>query len=82
MTGVGREQRQSAPGPPAANSATISDTMNTMRDRGVQASVVTAGVLGVVTAVAYSPALLAVWGVWAGVTGWAVYEARRKNARA
>ncbi|AMS03194.1 membrane protein [Gordonia phage Herod] len=56
--------------------------MNTMRDRGIQASIATAGVLAVVTAVAYSPPLLVVWAVWVGVTGWAIYEARRKNARA
>ncbi|WIC40234.1 hypothetical protein SEA_HOLLIDAY_39 [Gordonia phage Holliday] len=56
--------------------------MNTIKDQGIQASVVTAGILAVVTAVAYSPPLLAVWAVWAGVTVWAIYEARRKHARA
>lgn len=51
-------------------------------DRGVQASAVTAVVLGVCTAVAYSPPLLAVWAVWAGVAAWAVSNVRRRRGRA
>lgn len=54
---------------------------NYLRDRGVQASIVTMGVLATVTAVSYSPPLpplLAVWAAWAGVTAWAVWIARGK----
>lgn len=51
-------------------------------DRGVQASAVTAVVLGVCTAVAYSPPLLAVWVGWAGVTAWAVSNVWRRRGHA
>jgi len=51
-------------------------------DRGVQASAAAAVILGVCTAVAYSPPLLAVWAAWAGVTAWAVNNARRRRGRA
>lgn len=51
-------------------------------DRGVQANAATAVVLGVCTALAYSPPLLAVWAAWAGVTAWAVSNARRRRGHA
>lgn len=50
-------------------------------DRGVQASAATAVVLGVCTAVAYSPPLLAMWAVWTGVAV-AVSNAKRRRGHA
>lgn len=45
-----------------------------------QASATTAVVLTVVTTVAYSTPLLAVWVAWAGITAWAVSDVHRRHA--
>lgn len=49
-------------------------------DRGIQASAATGVVLAVVSIVGYSPALLAVWAVWAALTVWAVSIVARRAA--
>ena len=50
-----------------------------MTDKGIQASTVTTGVLAVLTAVAYSPPMLAVWAVSVAATGWAIWNVRAKQ---
>lgn len=52
-----------------------------LHDKGIQATIGTAAILAILTSVAYSPALLAVWAAWAGIGAWATYEARRRHAR-
>lgn len=49
---------------------------NLLTDRGIQASTAAAAVLALITAVAYSPPLLAIWVAWAAVTMWAIIRAR------
>ncbi|MFT3661064.1 MAG: hypothetical protein QM809_06600 [Gordonia sp. (in: high G+C Gram-positive bacteria)] len=53
-----------------------------LNDRGVQASITSGWIIAILSTVAYSPPMIAVWVGWAGITAWAVYEARRKHARA
>lgn len=50
-----------------------------MTDKGIQASTVTTGVLAVLTSVAYSPPMLAVWAVSIAATGWAIWNVRAKQ---
>ncbi len=52
-----------------------------IHDKGIQASIGAAAILAVVSSLAYSPPMLAAWAAWAGISGWAIYEARRKRAR-
>lgn len=53
-----------------------------INDKGIHASLAAGVVLAAGTIVAYSPPMLAVWALWAGATGWAIYEARRKHGHA
>ena len=58
--------------------------MQILKDRGIQASITTAAVMAAGTIIidGHATTLAALWAVWAGITGWAIYEARRKHARA
>ena len=51
-----------------------------LHDKGIQATIGAAAIIGVVSSVAYSPPMLAAWTAWAAIGAWAVYEARRKSA--
>lgn len=50
---------------------------NLLTNRGIQATTATAGVLAILTAVAYQPPLLAAWAIWAVLAALAIIGARR-----
>ncbi|WNM69745.1 membrane protein [Gordonia phage Crater] len=57
--------------------------MELLKDRGIQASITAAAVMATGTIIidGHPAALATLWAAWAGITGWAIWEARRKHAR-